>query len=64
MIVNQHFTTKDRQMVRDLAKRVSEIATDPVMDERRQFWTEHNSLHDQTSNDADFSGGSMGRTDS
>jgi hypothetical protein len=44
MIVNQPFTTKDRQIVRDLAKRVAEIAADPVMDERRQLWTEHNSL--------------------
>ena len=38
------FTTRERRILRDLAKRVAEIADDPVMEERRQLWSEHNSL--------------------
>jgi len=38
------FTTSDRGVLRDLAKRVAEIADDPVMAERRQRWIQHNSL--------------------
>ena len=34
----------DREIIRDLAKRVVEIAADPVMSERRKLWTAHNSL--------------------
>jgi hypothetical protein len=34
----------DRGILRGLAKRVAEIADDPVMAERRQRWIEHNSL--------------------
>lgn len=42
--MKQQFSVKDRQFLRDLAKRVAEIAANPVMDERRHLWTEHNSL--------------------
>ena len=34
----------DRTILRDLAKRVAEIAELPVMTERRAMWTRHNSL--------------------
>ncbi len=39
-----NFTDSDRSILRDLAKRVAEIADDPVMATRRQEWIEHNSL--------------------
>jgi hypothetical protein len=45
MIIANPFLLKDRQILRDLAKRVAEIAADPVMAKRRQRWAEHNSLH-------------------
>lgn len=35
---------KDREIIRDLAKKYSEIASSSVQDERRILWTEHNSL--------------------
>ena len=35
---------KDRNLLRDLAKQVAEIASLPVMDERRELWKRHNSL--------------------
>jgi hypothetical protein len=35
---------KDRKVLRDLAKRVADIADDPVMSARRSMWVEHNSL--------------------
>lgn len=38
------FTNLDSNILRDLAKRVAEIADDPVMATRRQRWIEHNSL--------------------
>ena len=38
------FAVQDRRILRDLARRVAEIADDPVMGERRQLWSEHNSL--------------------
>ena len=34
----------DRRMLRDLAKRLAEIAALPVMAERREMWRQHNSL--------------------
>lgn len=34
----------DRNILRDLARRVVDIADDPVMEERRRRWGEHNSL--------------------
>lgn len=37
-------TDSDRSILRDLAKRVVEIADDPVMAARRRRWIEHNSL--------------------
>ncbi len=36
--------TKDREILRDLAKRVVEIADSPEMAERRRRWVEHNTL--------------------
>jgi hypothetical protein len=38
------YSMHDRRVLRDLARRVAEIADDPVMEERRQLWSEHNSL--------------------
>jgi len=38
------FTTEDRTIIRDLAKRVAEIADMPIMAERRELWKKHNSL--------------------
>lgn len=38
------FSIFDRSVLRDLARRVAEIADDPVMEERRRLWSEHNSL--------------------
>ena len=35
---------KERQVLRDLAKRVAGIAALPVMGERRQMWKRHNTL--------------------
>ena len=35
----------DRRILRDLAKRVAEIADDPAMERRRRLWTKHNALH-------------------
>jgi len=35
---------RDRKIVRDLARRVAEIAAMPVMVERRELWTRHNRL--------------------
>ena len=37
---------KDREIVRDLAKRVAEIAALPVQAERRDLWRRHNALGD------------------
>jgi len=34
----------DLKILRELARRQAEIARDPVMDERRRLWREHNSL--------------------
>lgn len=39
-----NFHQNDRNILRGLAKRVAEIAADPIMAERRLLWTEHNSL--------------------
>lgn len=38
------FSDSDRNILRDLAQRVADIAGDAVMDERRRKWLEHNSL--------------------
>ena len=35
---------KDRTLVRDLAKKLAEIAALPVMEERRRMWKSHNRL--------------------
>jgi len=35
----------DLQVLRELAKRVREIAESPVMEERRRLWRRHNDLH-------------------
>jgi hypothetical protein len=37
-------TQSDVQIVRDLAKQVAEIAADPIQDERRELWRQHNSF--------------------
>ena len=34
----------DRTVIRELARRVAEIAARPVQDERRDLWRRHNSL--------------------
>jgi hypothetical protein len=38
------WTEKDRQILRELARRIVEIASLPVMETRRRLWVEHNSL--------------------
>jgi len=37
-------TTNDRGILRDLARRVAEIAAEPIQAERRELWVRHNSL--------------------
>ena len=37
-------TSEDRTILRDLARRVAEIADMPIMAERRELWKKHNSL--------------------
>jgi len=37
-------TKEDRKILRDLAKRVAEIAELPIMEERRNMWKQHNQL--------------------
>ncbi len=37
-------TAKERQTVRELAKRLAELAEQPVMEERRKLWYAHNDL--------------------
>ena len=36
--------SEDRKILRDLAKRVADIASLPIMAERRELWKKHNSL--------------------
>lgn len=38
------FTSEDRNILRDLAKRVADIADLPIMADRRELWKKHNSL--------------------
>ncbi|HHT74415.1 MAG TPA: hypothetical protein GX008_11965 [Firmicutes bacterium] len=38
---------KDKQIIRELAKRVAEIAELPIMAERRRLWKKHNSLQSE-----------------
>ncbi len=38
------FSNHDRTIVRDVAKRVREIAAMPIMEERKALWKKHNSL--------------------
>ena len=47
MVIHQVFPTKDRQILRSLAKRVAEIAAEPTMVERRRLWANHNSLRSE-----------------
>lgn len=37
-------TTRDRELIRDLARRIAEIAADPGQEERRQVWYTQNAL--------------------
>lgn len=39
-----NFSSTDRRLLRDLARRVAQIAADPVMDQLRRAWVAHNSL--------------------
>jgi hypothetical protein len=41
------FCQTDRSILRDLARRIAEIAADPVMADRRRLWTDHNSLRSE-----------------
>ena len=41
---NKMITKEDRKILRDLAKRVAEIAELPIMEERRNMWKQHNQL--------------------
>jgi len=40
------FSNSDRQILRDLARRIAEIAELPIQAERREFWKQHNGLKD------------------
>jgi len=40
-----HISPSDRNLLRDLARQVAEIAALPVMAQRREMWKRHNSLH-------------------
>ena len=42
--VNDDITTNDKAVLRDLARRVAEIAALPEIDTRRRRWYAHNSL--------------------
>ena len=37
-------TAKEREVIRDLAKRLAELASLPIMEERRKLWYAHNDL--------------------
>ena len=37
-------THKDKKILRDLAKRVADIAELPIMEQRRYMWKQHNQL--------------------
>nr|HPN84194.1 hypothetical protein [Victivallales bacterium] len=39
-----NISSKDRKIFRDIARRIAEIADDPVMASRRKRWIEHNTL--------------------
>ena len=38
------FSSQDRELLRDLARRIAEIAELPIQAERRELWKQHNSL--------------------
>jgi len=38
------FSDRDRTVLREAARRLAEVAADPVMDARRALWADHNSL--------------------
>lgn len=44
MSAMQSVSAKDRDIVRDLARRVAEIGNDPVQQERAELWRTHNDL--------------------
>ena len=56
-MVNQH----DRGALRELAKRVAEIAALPEVAGRPALWRQHNSLHPPRPLILVFPGGGMGR---
>jgi len=39
-----HVSAKERRILRDFAKEVADLASQPVMEERRRLWKQHNSL--------------------
>ncbi|WP_432666922.1 hypothetical protein R9X47_11255 [Wukongibacter baidiensis] len=39
-----NFSDKDKQILKELAKEVTEIASRPIMEERKRLWTNHNKL--------------------
>ncbi len=40
----QNISSKDRTILRDVAKRIAEVADTPEMDEKRAMWKKHNAL--------------------
>lgn len=42
---NLHFSSKEREILRELAGRMAESAAKPIMSERKKLWTAHNMLH-------------------
>lgn len=45
--VDHKLQDSDRKIVRDLAKKVREISSDPVMERRKKQWAAHNDLRDR-----------------
>ena len=37
-------TAKEREVIRDLAKKLADLANQPIMEERRKLWYAHNDL--------------------
>jgi len=42
--VTREYSARDREILRDLARHVAEIAELPIQEERRELWKKHNSL--------------------
>jgi len=41
-----NFSKEDKAILRELGKEVSELASKPIMDEKKRLWTKHNKLEE------------------